>query len=931
MPVPVPASGPPGGLVGRAAELAQLGSFLDAALADGGALLLAGEPGVGTSALLGAAARHAAASGARVLRADGVELEAETGFAALHQLLGPLLPSLGRLPRASGEAIRVALGLRAGAEPERLLLSSAVLELLQAAAATRPVLLVVDDLHWVDGSSQWVLGFVARRAPGRRLGVLGAGRTEQAGPLLTAGLPTTEIRPLDEDAAAGLLEARFPTLAAPVRRRVLAAAQGNPLALAELPTVLTEAQRTGSAPLPPWLPLSARLRRGLARQLTALPDRTRLLLLTAALEGTGDLATLRATTADEAWLDDLAPAERAGLARVDLARGRVSLRPPLLGTAVVESATSGERRRTHAALAGALLDQPDRCAWHLARSVVGTDDLAAGLLEEAARRARRKGDVVRAVTAFVHAAELSAEGGTRARRLAAAAFVGAEAAGDLRAVPELLSEARDADPGTAGSTEVPVAAAHHLLNGEGDAATAHLLLVRAVTHALDRGAGPDTVDDALHSLLLVCHFGGREELWRPWEGALAALGAAVPPVLEVSRTVFADPVRATPEALARLDDLVATAHAEVDPSRVVRIATAALYADRVARCRPALWRVVRDGRGGGAVASAVHALVLLSYDAFEAGRWDEAERTAAEGIARGGELGYDLVTLTGVYCQALLAAARGDEVRAHALAEEMLRWATPRGLRVFEDFAARVRGLDALGRGDAAAAYEHLTRISGAGAFPPHAPVAVPVAMDLVEAAVRTGRTREAEAHVAAMSRAPLFADPAGHALAAAGSAALVASGEEAVLLFDRALALPGAARHPFQRARIRLAYGEHLRRARRMHAARTHLTGAAEDFRTLGAGPWVRRADAELRATGLARGGPEPGAAPHALTSQEHEIAMLAASGLSNKQIGSRLYLSPRTVSGHLYRVFPKLGITSRAALRDALGTPAGRAVEVS
>jgi DNA-binding CsgD family transcriptional regulator len=919
------------GLVGRSAETSVLAAFLDRALGTGAVLLVTGEPGVGKTVLLETAARDAAAAGATVVQAAGVEFEAEVGFAGLNQLLLPLLGDLETLPEPHREALVVALGLGAGPSPHRLLVSAAVLCLLTRAAESRPVLVVVDDVPWLDRPSTRVLGFVARRLDRSRIGVLAAARTGSDCLLLQAGLPQLEVPPLDDDAATELLQTRFPVLCAQIRRRVLAASEGNPLALLELPAVMTEAQRTGSDPLPSALPLSSHLQRVFAQQLADLPERTRRLLLLAALEGTGDLRTLRAAAATDGWLDDLAPAERARLLRVDLAAGRVTLRHPLIGSAAVVLATSGELRRAHGALAHVLVDRPEECAWHLAEAVVGTDAHAADLLETAAHRARQKGDAVRAVNALLRAADLTPSGPDRARRLAAAAFVGADTTGDLRSVPELLSAARTADPRTAGSLEVAVAAAHHLLNGEGDVETAHRMLVQAVEYALDQGSAAAAVEDALHSLMLVCHFGGRDELWRPFERALEALGPDVPPVLSVSRTVFADPVRAAPAALERLDELIVSAHTGVDPTHVVRVGMAAFYADRLSSCRQALRRVVRDGREGGAAASAVNALMLLCHEAFDGGRWEEAARTAEEGRAWGEDLGYRLLTLCGVYCSALLAAARGDERTAEALADELTAWSAPRALGLLEDFAHRVRGLAALGRGDFEDAYRELSAVSQAGGFAPYAPVGLAVAMDLVEAAMRTGRRREATAHVAAMERSAIFTGRPKLALVRAGSAALVASGEEASRCFERALAVPGAEQHPFERARVQLAYGEHLRRSRATNASRVQLSAALETFQELGARPWATRASNEVRAAGLTHRGAAGDRGIGALTAQEHRIAQLAASGLSNKQIGSRLYLSPRTVGAHLYRVFPKLGISSRAALRDALSGTAREAAAQS
>jgi DNA-binding CsgD family transcriptional regulator len=911
----------PGGarLVGRSAECAALGSFLAHAVADGAVLVVTGDPGIGKTELLERAVRDARTSGATVLRAGGVAFEADVGFAGLHQLLLPLLDDLDELAAPHREAVVVALGLGAGVPPDRLLLSAAVLALLRRVAETRPLVLVVDDAAAVDPSSVGVLGFVARRLHGRPIGLLVAARTGSDCLLLHGGLPQLEVPPLDEDAAAELLDARFPHLDARTRLRVLTASAGNPLALLELPSVLTDAERPGSPP-----PLTGSLRRAFVPQLSSLPPPTRTLLLFAALEGTGDLRILRAAAADERWLDDLAPAEEAGVVQIDLRSERLTFHHPLLASAAVDVCTSGERRRAHAALADVLVDRPEQCAWHLGEAVVGADPRAADILEVAARRAQHDGDPARAVDTLLRAADATPPGPDRARRLAAAAYVGVVTTGDLGHLPRLLQEARTADPATSTSAELSVAATQLLATGSGDVETVHAMLVRAVRHALDRGAGTGDVEDALYSLMVTCHFAAREDLWSSFQREVTSSAPGLPRVLSVSAELLADPAGVTAGALDQLEALVTSANTSVDPAYIVRVGVATLYADRLAGVREALRRVVRTRHEGGAAASALNALLLLCRDAFDDGRWDEASRTAEEGIACGTELGYGLVSKGGVYCRALVAAARGEDRIARALADELVEWSAPLGVGLLGHFAHRVRGLADLGSGDYASAYQELTAISPAGRFPPFAPIAVTAALDLVEAAVRTGRSAEAAAHVAAMQQSHLFSGRPRYALVAAGGAALVATGDEASALFEAALALPGAERQPFERARIQLAYGEHLRRTRSTRSARLQLGAAEECFRHLRAHPWATRASNELRATGLAqRAGPgDRGAA--ALTAQEQQIAMLAASGLSNKEIGRRLYLSPRTVGAHLYRIFPKLGISSRAALRDALTSTA-------
>jgi DNA-binding CsgD family transcriptional regulator len=361
-------------------------------------------------------------------------------------------------------------------------------------------------------------------------------------------------------------------------------------------------------------------------------------------------------------------------------------------------------------------------------------------------------------------------------------------------------------------------------------------------------------------------------------------------------------------------------HREADPSRIERISMAALFVDRATGCRAALWPVVENGREGGAVTSALIALVVLCLDDFMTGRWDECGRLAAEGSALCEAHGYQLLAQQFHRAQGLLAAARGDDGTMRGLAQGITEWAAPRGARTIEHFALHMTALAALGRGDHEAAYLDASAISPPGVLASHAPLALWVPMDLVEAAVRSGRRGEALAHVAAMRHAGLPGISGRLALVTAGSAAITASEDRAADAFEEALAVPGAERWPFDLARVRLAYGQYLRRARSAEDARVQLAAALKTFRRLGAAPWAARAAEELRATGRAAtwGNQDLRAVP--LTEQEHQIAALAATGMTNKQIGERLFLSHRTVAAHLHRIFPKLGITSRVTLGEAL-----------
>jgi DNA-binding CsgD family transcriptional regulator len=907
-------------LFGRRLELALIQSFLDGATVSGGALLLLGEPGVGKTALLNAAAEAAMAAETQVVRAAGVEFEADVGFSGLNQALFPISCELDQLSAPQRHALSVALGLCDGAAPDRLVVFTAALTLLRQAAATRPVLMIVDDIQWLDRSSATALGFVARRLDGSRVGLLAASRAGTESFFDLAGIPAYDLQPLDDENSARVVGARFPTLAPHVRRRVLSAAQGNPLALLELPAAMSDPQRSAAEALPSVLPVDRRLRTLFAARISELPARTRHALLLMALEGSADLRVLTAAPA-YLDLDDLVPAEQVGLVHLDEGARRLDFRHPLIPAAVVELSTSAEQRLAHRALADALSDQPERRAWHLAEATIGSDEEVASLLEHAAHRVLRRGDAVGAVAALLRAADLSPQGANRAQRLAEAAHVGADVTGDLRNVSRWLVDARRADPERGGSLQAAAAAAYVLLNGEGDVDTAHRLLVGAIeTQAAGYDADDHPLTEALHALLMVCYFGGsRPDLWAPFHEAVGRLRPRPPVILALCGKLFGDPARATLGELDQLDVLISGLYAEVDPGRIVRVGTAASFVDRVAGCREALWRVVEDGRRGGAVASAIRALMQLSFDDIQTGRWREAGQLADEALALCGSRGYRLQVWPFLLAKALVAARRGDDQTTQALTEQMIQWAGPRGLLLVRSHSCHARALAALGLGEFERAYEHAAAISPPGTLASHAPLALWAAMDLVEAAAHTERPAEAAAHAAAMREAGIAALSPRLALLTRGSAAIAAPKDRATELFEEALATPGVGQWPFDLARVRLAFGEHLRRTGAIAEARTQLAAALQAFESLGARPWASRAGNELQARGPAAP-PAEGAASSSLTPQQLEIATLAATGLSNKEIGDRLYLSHRTVGAHLYRIYPKLGINSRAGLADAL-----------
>jgi len=369
-------------LVGREPEVQRLKLFVSRIAEESGdALLLSGDPGVGKTSLLDFAAVLAADSGIRLLRATGSQFEANISYSALHQLLHPCLREVPHLSPVLARALNVALGLGEGPPPGQLLVASAVLALLRQAATEQPLLVIVDDLPWLDRASALVLGMVARRLAGLPVALLAACRTGEPSFFGQGNLPAAQVEPLSEEPATQLLAGRYPVMTARVRRRLLDTALGNPLALLELPVSLGDLAHAVAGTLPAALPLSGRLQNVFASRVRALPASAYELLLLAALDGPGDLRLIRAIAADHAG-EGLSSAERAGLVRADEFTGRLTFRHPLIRSAIVELSTSEQRRHAHAELAARLAGQPERHAWHLAEATDEPDERVAALLQQ---------------------------------------------------------------------------------------------------------------------------------------------------------------------------------------------------------------------------------------------------------------------------------------------------------------------------------------------------------------------------------------------------------------------------------------------------------------------------------------------------------------------------------------------------------------------
>jgi DNA-binding CsgD family transcriptional regulator len=904
---------------GRADDLAAVHGFLDDAAADGGTLLLVGEAGSGKTFLLDAVAEDAECRGAGVLRAAGADFEADAAFATLCQLLVDLTDQFDVLSDVHRRAVRFACGFGAQAEPDRLVLCTAVLVLLRHAAQTRPLVLVVDNLAAADRASVEVLGFVGRRLAGSHTALLLATRTDAAGHFTYPGLRVHELGPLDDLSAAGLLDEHYPDLPPAVRRQVLTHAQGNPLSVIELAKALGQ---DGVGVRRGWQRLmgNGRLRALFESQIADLPAGTRRILLLAVLEGNGDLRALAPALGGRGGLADLAPAEDARLVLVDPVSRRLVFRHPLARAAIIQLSTASERRSAHRAL-GAAQDCPDRRAWYLAESAMAPDEAVASQLEGYTSRALARGDAVGAVAALARSADLTPEPRTRARRLAAAAYLASHVTGELDTAARQLAEARRYDPQVQDeSLHAVVAAAYVLFYTGGDPDTPHRLLVTALTKHPEPWR-PDDAElvEAMLGLLHICVAGATPEMWEPYYALLARFGPAPPPRLHLVTAMAADPVRTAGAAVGDLTEAVRSLQRETDPSQVLAVAVAAFFADRLEDCREPVLRIVRDGQRGGAAGAAIKVLTCLCLDGFLTGRWDEACAMAADGIELIRTHRYAMAEWYFLVGQALVAAARGDERTVRMLTDTVDRWAVPRRNLAAERLTCYARSLAALGQGDYETAYRHASAISPAGELASHVGQALWVCLDLVEAAVRTNRATQAAVHAAALRDAGISEISPRLALLAAAAQALTAPDDEAGDRFEEALAVPGTHRWPFDLARVHLLYGEWLRRSRAKWPAREHLTAALQTFEHLQARPWAARAAAELEATSLStRRSQLPSGAP--LTPQEREITNLAAAGLTNKQVGERLRLSHRTVATHLHNAFRKLDVVSRAGLRDAL-----------
>ncbi|MFD4661486.1 BREX system ATP-binding domain-containing protein [Kitasatospora sp. NPDC058444] len=896
-------------LVGRQRQTELLTAALVQAVdgASGSTVLLRGEAGVGKSTLVAWVERVARERGFTVLRAVGTEAETDLAFGALHQAFWSLFQHSDALSAHQREALDSAFGVRSGT-PSGFAVGAATLALLERAARTAPVLLVLDDLHWIDSSSATVFAFLHRRCAELPVVIVGASRPDGRA-AQTWSAEAVDVPALPREDAALLLGSCYPELAAPAKERVLAEAAGNPLALVELPRQLADAQQRGAAPLPERLPLGRKLERMFAERLgTVTPEVGRLLLLGALATGPdyGSAEWLRAL-ADENAREILERIEEEGLARLDPA-GQLVFRHPLVRTAVVSAASDTERREAHRALSGALAPGDPRRLVHEAAAALLPDEDLAHRLQEAGQDLAHRGGEAEGALLLERAAALSPSSRDRVRRLTRAAVMSARG-GQLRHTAALVEELktgavpRDAAP--LFSYAVVYADQSHHIDFESSAA-----LLPAALDALT-APGADTfgglVEQAWFKLLLAATYTDDPWAWR-------ALERHRDDVSEVGRLCLRAWTDPGPDAAAALR---ATAEGMTEEQEAGAAWLLLWTASALDSPDADLWQRFSGLHGYATQGSVAKA---RAHQDYLLGHWDRAAVCLRE-AEMADELGYHTNGLMFRQYYAHFLAGRGDEAGLREIERTIGPAAARARMRYVLDRLTHLRGLAALAHRRYEEAYAHFCELTPPGHLPGGQPWHHTLVLDLVTAAVHTGRHDEARAHLAAGAEARSAEISGRHAFLCASAAALAADDDGAEAAYRAAYAVPGAEQWVFDLARLRLAHGAWLRRRHRPGARET-LRAAHHVFRRLRAAPWAAQCEEELRAAGDSVALPQDGPAtdPSGLTGQELRIARLAATGLTNKEIGRQLRLSPRTVGAHLYKIFPKLGITTRAALAHAL-----------
>ncbi|HEX4689631.1 MAG TPA: AAA family ATPase [Solirubrobacteraceae bacterium] len=900
-------------LVGRDLELRAVAALLNLNAAGGGALVVVGDPGIGKSALLGRAVAMAHDRGLRVLRATGVQSEARLPFAGLHQLLLPVLGAADALPARQRDALLTAFGMAESDPPDPFMTALAALNMLADVAAGTPLLLAVEDAHWLDAPTADVLAFVARRVDAEPVALLAVMRDGASGAFTAPDLPVLRLDALDAASSEALLDRTAPVLSPSLRERLLREAAGNPLALVELPLGLDGPRAESSE----WLPLTARLEQAFAARAVELPPDTRGAVLIAALDDGDELAELLAAASilagHELGVDAIVPAIGARL--LDLDGTTLRFHHPLMRSAIHQAAAVDERCAAHAALAVVLAGAPDRRVWHRAASLLRPDGAVALELEAAALRAERRGATAVALAALEASARLSDDAALRATRLMDASELAFEL-GRHDTMLELLDAVSPLELGPRERQRL-----EWLRETLGDRVWSGAARLDDLARiAAGMGADGDA-ERALASLVPValrCWWSNPEQRTRD---AVAAAAEALPvgpdDPARVAVLAMAAPVQQGAEVLRRLEPGVHT-----DPAELRLLALAASAVGDFETCLRLSDAAVAGLRAQGRLGLLAHALVTQAWAAILMGSAGVALPAAEEAGRLARETDQPRWSEVARLAEAAIAGRRGDAETSEALAAAAERVILPMAAGPMLSLVQLARGQAALGSGRPGDAYAHLRRIFDPADMAHHPFVSHWVVGDLAEAALRSGNREQARMLIGPLE--PLAEQTRSRVLEVGLLLArpLLAPDERGGAVFAASLGADLSG-WPFARARLLLGHGEWLRRRRRVAESRVPLRAAREAFDALGAGPWGDRARGELRASGETSRRRAPGALDQ-LTPQELQIAQMARSGLTNREIGERLYLSHRTVSSHLYRIFPKLGISSRAELRSAIpGAP--------
>jgi DNA-binding CsgD family transcriptional regulator len=892
-------------LVGREPELRTIHELVDGVGEHGAALVLRGEPGIGKSTLLEEASHYAEAQGLTILSTTAVESETRLPFAGLHQLLRPVLADAETLPAPQRASLLAAFGMADAAAPDLFLTALGALELLSDQAADNPLLLVVEDAHWLDEPTRDVIAFLARRLDSEPIALVIATREENGA---DAKVTELSLSGLDEEASAELLDATAPELAPEVRRRLLSEARGNPLALVELPKALGDEQQRGEQMLPDQLPLSARLEHAFAARVSGLPAGCRRLLLVAAADAGATLDEVLAAAEETAAALDSATA--AGLVSLD--GERLRFHHPLVRSAVYQSAGEAARRAVHAALARALADEPDRSVWHRAAASARTDAEVAAELRRAADRARSRGAPAVEAAALERAALLAPTEAERGALLLEAADVEFEL-GRLDRALQLLREARRLT--LPAHERARLSFLIEML--EGHAWSGADPLGSFVELALD--LAEHEPKRALHTLEMVAL-----RLW--WSNPDQATRNRVVEVVEripgppdaaerLSVLAHADPVSQG----ARVTQALTLKPARSGDARELfldAVAASGVWAHELSF--PLSEAAVAGLRAQGRLGLLAQALTVQAWGAVHLAREDVALAASEEAFAWATETRQPRWAIVARLVRAAILAERGDLQESDEILVEAERQLIAGGANPLLALVQFVRGRGAVVHGRPEEGVDDLKRIfdPADAAYQPH--VGVLSLADLIEASVQTGDTDGAKEYLARLEEIAGKV-PAGLLQAQlAYGRALLADDEVAHDVFQEGLA-SGIAAWPCYRGRLLLAYGTWLRRQRRVAESRAPLRAARDLFDALRFRGVAERARQELRASGETSRKRSPDAWDQ-LSPQELQIARMAAEGLTNREIGQKLYLSHRTVGSHLYRMFPKLGITSRAQLTTAL-----------